>query len=100
MKARASGLDPHFPSDLACLLGLSDLATAALAGARTGANRVHQVAGLFRQAVHGRLAGDEDGNDAGRLPTQAPTAVIARSEGHALAASGPKPCQKTLPTGA
>jgi hypothetical protein len=35
-------------------LGLSDLATAALTEHRTGANRVHQIAGLFRQAVYGR----------------------------------------------
>jgi hypothetical protein len=48
-------------------LGLSDLASAALADTRTGANRVHQMAGLFRQAVYGRLAGYEDVNDAERL---------------------------------
>jgi hypothetical protein len=47
-------------------LGLSDPAGAALADARTGANRVHQMAGLFRQAVYGRLAGYEDVNDAER----------------------------------
>jgi hypothetical protein len=34
---------------------------------RTGANRVHKMAGLFRQAVYGRLAGYEDVNDAERL---------------------------------
>ena len=48
-------------------LGLSDPAGAALADARTGANRVHQMAGLFRRAVYGRLAGYEDVNDAERL---------------------------------
>src|SRR6056297_1180086 len=48
-------------------LGLSDLAVDALAEHRTGSNRVHQMAGLFRQAVYGRLAGYEDVNDAERL---------------------------------
>lgn len=48
-------------------LGLSDLASAALAEHPTGANRVHQMAGLFRQAVYGRLAGYEDVDDADRL---------------------------------
>ena len=48
-------------------LGLSDPASAALADARTGANRVHQMAGPFRQSVYGRLAGYEDANDAERL---------------------------------
>lgn len=48
-------------------LGLSDLASGALQDSRTGANRVHQMAGLFRQAVYGRLAGYEDVNDAERL---------------------------------
>ena len=48
-------------------LGLSDLATASLADTRTGGNRVHRMAGLFRQAVYGRLAGYQDVNDAERL---------------------------------
>lgn len=48
-------------------LGLSDLASAALAEHRTGANCVHQLAGLLRQSVYGRLAGYEDVNDADRL---------------------------------
>ena len=48
-------------------LGLSELAADALADHRTGSNRVHQMAGLFRQAVYGRLAGYEDVNDAERL---------------------------------
>lgn len=48
-------------------LGLSDMASAVLVDTRTGANRVHQMAGLFRQAVYGRLAGYEDVNDAKRL---------------------------------
>jgi hypothetical protein len=48
-------------------LGLSDLAATALTEQRTGANRIHHLAGLFRQAVYGRLAGYEDVNDAERL---------------------------------
>ena len=32
-----------------------------------GQNTVHRLDGLFRQSVHGRLAGQEDVNDADRL---------------------------------
>ena len=38
-------------------LGLSDLASAALVDSRTGANRVHRMAGLFRHSVCGRPVG-------------------------------------------
>src|ERR1041384_1905085 len=38
-----------------------------LADARTGKNGRHQLAGLLRQSVFGRLAGYEDVNDAERL---------------------------------
>jgi len=48
-------------------LGLSDLASAALRDTRTGKNSIHQLDGLFRQSVFGRLAGYEDVNDAVRL---------------------------------
>lgn len=48
-------------------LDLSDPAAGTLTEHRTGANRVHLMAGLFRQAVHGRLAGYEDVNDTERL---------------------------------
>jgi len=48
-------------------LGLSDLASSALNDNRRGKNTVHQRDGLFRQSVYGRLAGDEDVNDADRL---------------------------------
>jgi hypothetical protein len=37
-----------------------------LAEARTGKNRRHLLVGLLRQSVFGRLAGDEDVNDADR----------------------------------
>ena len=48
-------------------LGLSGLASAALCDNRRGKNTVHQLDGLFRQSVYGRLAGYEDVNDADRL---------------------------------
>jgi hypothetical protein len=48
-------------------LGLSDLASAALRDTHTGKNSFHQLDGLFRQSVFGRLAGYEDVNDADRL---------------------------------
>ena len=48
-------------------LGLSDLAGATLAAARTGRNGRHALVGLLRQSVFGRLAGYEDVNDAERL---------------------------------
>ena len=48
-------------------LGLSAMASDALADARTGKNGRHALAGLFRQSVFGRLAGYEDVNDAGSL---------------------------------
>ncbi len=48
-------------------LGLTDMDSEVLAGARTGKNGRHTLAGLFRQSVFGRLAGYEDVNDAERL---------------------------------
>ena len=48
-------------------LGLTDLAGAALSECRHGKNTRHLLTGLFRQSVFGRLAGDEDVNDAERL---------------------------------
>jgi hypothetical protein len=48
-------------------LGLTAMASDALADARTGKNGRHALAGLFRQSVFGRLAGYEDVNDAERL---------------------------------
>ena len=48
-------------------LGLSGLASAVLCDSRRGKNTVHQLDGLFRQSVYGRLAGCEDVNDADRL---------------------------------
>jgi hypothetical protein len=48
-------------------LGLSAMAGAMLADARTGKNGRHALVGLLRQSVFGRLAGYEDVNDAERL---------------------------------
>ena len=48
-------------------IGLTVMASNALADARTGKNGRHALAGLFRQSVFGRLAGYEDVNDAERL---------------------------------
>jgi hypothetical protein len=49
------------------VLGLSEMAGAHLADARTGKNGRHALVGLLRQSVFGRLAGYEDVNDAERL---------------------------------
>ena len=48
-------------------LGLTAMAVATLADARTGKNGRHALVGLLRQSVFGRLAGYEDVNDAERL---------------------------------
>jgi hypothetical protein len=48
-------------------LGLTDTGADTLADARTGKNGRHQLAGLLRQSIFGRLAGYEDVNDADRL---------------------------------
>jgi hypothetical protein len=48
-------------------LGLTAMAGEMLADARTGKNGRHDLIGMFRQSVFGRLAGYEDVNDAERL---------------------------------
>src|ERR1700719_4190134 len=48
-------------------LGLTTMAGERLADARTGRNGRHELVGLLRQSVFGRLAGYEDVNDAERL---------------------------------
>ena len=48
-------------------VALTDMAGNVLADARTGKNGQHQLVGLLRQSVFGRLAGYEDVNDAERL---------------------------------
>jgi hypothetical protein len=53
--------------ELGDALGLSAMAGALLADARTGKNGRHALVGMLRQSVFGRLAGYEDVNDAERL---------------------------------
>ena len=48
-------------------LGLGAMAGEALGDARTGKNGRHDLVGMLRQSVFGRLAGYEDVNDAERL---------------------------------
>src|SRR5271169_5011136 len=48
-------------------VALTDMAGNVLADTRTGKNGQHQLVGLLRQSVLGRLAGYEDVNDAERL---------------------------------
>src|SRR4029434_6705084 len=48
-------------------LGLTAMAVSALVEGRRARNIRHRLLGLLRQAVHGRLAGYEDVNDAERL---------------------------------
>ena len=48
-------------------VALTDMAGNVLADTRTGKNGQHQLVGLLRQSVFGRLAGYEDVNDAERL---------------------------------
>jgi len=60
------------------VLGLTDMATCMLSGARAN-NRRHDLAGLFRQSVYARLAGYEDVNDQEALSRDpAMRAVIGR----------------------
>lgn len=48
-------------------LGLTEMASEALADSRTGKNGWHSLAGLLRQSVFGRLASYDDVNDVNRL---------------------------------
>ena len=57
------------------------MAAAALGEGRRGTNIRHQLGGLLRQAVYGRLAGYEDVNDAGRLAHDPVMRAIVGREG-------------------
>lgn len=57
---------PLIERELDDALELSELASKVLVDTRTGANRVRRMAGLFRQAVYGRLAEYKNVNDAER----------------------------------
>src|SRR3712207_1214821 len=62
-------------------LGLAAVAASALTGGRRGRNIRHRRLGLLRQAVYGRLAGDEDVNDAERLARDPAMRAIVSREG-------------------
>jgi Transposase DDE domain group 1 len=61
-------------------LGFTEIAITKLLDSRRGKNVRHQLGGLFRQAVFGRLAGYEDVNDAERLARDpAMRAIVGRA---------------------
>ena len=62
-------------------LGLTAMAASALGEGRRGRNIRHQLLGLLRQAVYGRLAGYEDVNDAERLARDPAMRAIVGREG-------------------
>ena len=64
------------------VLGLTDLAGAALSDLRRGKNTRHLLTGLLRQSVFGRLAGYEDVNDAERLSRDPAMRAIVDRKGH------------------
>ena len=72
-------------------LGLTATAASVLAEGRRGKNIRHQLLGLLRQAVYGRLAGYEDVNDAERLARDpAMRAIVA---GRGSASRQPRPAR-------
>jgi hypothetical protein len=71
-------------------IGLTEIAITKLLDGQRGKNVHHQLGGLFRQSVFGRLAGYEDVNDAERLARDpAMGAIIGRErlERHAASSS-------------
>jgi len=48
-------------------LGLTEMAQDSLRDSRVGSNKQHGLSPLLRQSIYGRLAGDDDVNDAERL---------------------------------
>src|SRR3954451_6029043 len=74
--------------DLDDALGLTAVAASVLGEGRRGKNIRHRLLGLLRQAVHGRLAGYEDVNDAERLARDpVMRAIVGRQGLDQLAAS-------------
>ena len=70
-------------------LALTTMGVSALAEGRRGKNIRHRLLALLRQAVYGRLAGDEDVNDAARLARDpAMRALVGREGLDRPAASG------------
>src|ERR687892_1588833 len=62
-------------------LGLTDMAITKLLDGRRGKNTRHELSGLFRQSVFGRLAGYEDVNDAERLARDPAMRTIVGRDG-------------------
>jgi hypothetical protein len=62
-------------------LDLTMMGVSALAEGRRGRNIRHQLLGLLRQAIYGRLAGYEDVNDADRLARDPAMRAIVGREG-------------------
>jgi len=71
--------------------GLTAMAGEMLADARTGKNGRHDLIGMLRQSVFGRLAGYEDVNDAERLRRRS-----YRGSGRSLRASTRVPSQSMI----
>jgi Transposase DDE domain group 1 len=67
--------------ELEDILGLVETAITKLLDGRRGKNVRHQLGGLFRQSVFGRLAGYEDVNDAERLARDPAMRAIVGREG-------------------
>ncbi|CAH2404627.1 hypothetical protein MES5069_440005 [Mesorhizobium escarrei] len=79
-------------------LGLTDMVGDELVDPRTGKSRQHEMTGLLRQSVFGRLGGYEDVNDADRLGRDPAMRWIVG--GHAVAraaASSSLPATRTSP---
>jgi hypothetical protein len=68
-------------------LGLTDMAITKLLDGRRGKNTRHELGGLFRQSVFGRLAGYEDVNDAERLARDPAMRTIVGRDGFDRAAA-------------
>ena len=67
--------------ELDSALGLTNVAITQLLDGRHGKNVRHQLGGLFRQSLFGRLAGYEDVNDAERLALDPAMRAIVGREG-------------------
>src|SRR5918994_1928192 len=73
------------------ILGLAEIAITKLVDDRRGKNVRHELGGLFRQSVFGRLAGYEDVNDAERLARDPAMRTIVGRDGFDRAAASSSP---------
>ena len=85
--------------ELDSALGLTNVAITQLLDGRRGKNVRHQLGGLFRQSVFGRLAGDEDINDAERLSRDPAMRAIVGREGLDRAAASSSQMGGSRPSG-